>query len=111
VGAQRTAIIDEDLARRFWPAYPNGQSPIGRHLLIGGVNPEPVEIIGIVADVHQNLEDNAWRETVYTSFVQNPQSNAMLAIARDGAPSSSSLQFAGKCKLWIAISRLWPSIR
>jgi len=86
VGAQRVAIIDEDLARRFWPAYPNGQSPIGRHLLIGGVNPEPVEIIGIVAHVHQNLEDNAWRETVYTSFAQNPQSNAMLAIRTRWSP-------------------------
>ena len=84
--AQRVAIIDEDLARRFWPSYPRGQNPIGQRLLVGGVNRQPAEIVGIVAHVHQNLEDNAWRETVYVSFAQSPQSQAMLAVRTRWSP-------------------------
>jgi predicted permease len=85
-GTQRVALIDEALARRFWPAYPKGDDPIGQHLLIGGTNPQPALIVGIVADVHQNLENSAWPETVYVSFAQNPQPSAMLAIRTDGDP-------------------------
>jgi putative ABC transport system permease protein len=85
-GAQRVAIIDEALARRFWPGYPSGQDPIGQRLLIGGVNAQPAQIIGIVATVHQNLENTAWPETVYISFAQDPQPSAMLAIRTEGDP-------------------------
>jgi putative ABC transport system permease protein len=84
--AQRVAIIDEALARRYWPAYPRGQDPIGQHLWIGGVNPKPAEIVGIAADVHQNLENSAWPATVYTCFEQNPPSSAVLAVRTEGDP-------------------------
>ncbi len=84
--AERVAIIDENLARRFWPAYPAGQDPVGQHLLIGGVDPRPAEIIGIVANVHQNIENSGWAESVYVSFRQIPQSSAMIAIRTEGDP-------------------------
>ncbi len=84
--AQRVAIIDEALARRFWPAYPRGLDPIGQHLWVGGVNPHPAEIVGVAADVHQNLENSAWPETVYVSFAQNPQPFAMLAVRTEANP-------------------------
>ncbi len=84
--AQRVAIIDEALARRFWPAYPRGQDPIGQHLWVGGVNPNPAEIVGIAADIHQSLENSAWPETVYVSFSQNPQPFARLAVRTESHP-------------------------
>jgi predicted lysophospholipase L1 biosynthesis ABC-type transport system permease subunit len=74
------------LARRFWPAYPTGQNPVGQRLLIGGVNPKPAEIVGIISNVHQNVENSAWPETVYVAFAQNSQSSAMLAIRTAGEP-------------------------
>jgi predicted permease len=83
---QRIAIVDEALARRFWPAYPGGEDPIGQSVLIGGVNPKPALIVGIVGKVHQNLENSAWPDTVYTPFAQNPQASAMLAIRTEGDP-------------------------
>jgi putative ABC transport system permease protein len=83
---QRVVIIDEALARRFWPAYPRGQNPIGQHLWVGGVNPHPAEIVGIAADVHQNLENSAWPETVYVPFAQNPQAFAMVSVRTEAAP-------------------------
>jgi predicted permease len=84
--AQRVAIIDETLARRFWPEYPNGQDPVGQRMWVGGVNPKPALIVGIAADVHQNLESSAWPETVYVSFVQNPLPSATVAVRTDGDP-------------------------
>ncbi len=85
--AQRVAIIDEALTRRFWPAYP-AQNPIGQHLLIGGVDPKAAEIVGIAADVKQGLETSAWPEAVYVAFAQNPQHSAVLAIRTAGDPLS-----------------------
>jgi len=85
-GAQRVAIIDEALARRFWPAYPNGQDPIGQYLWVGGVNPDPAKIVGIVAHVHQALEKSIWPETVYIAFAQNSPAFAFLAVRTNGSP-------------------------
>ena len=84
--AQRVTIIDEALARRFWPAYPAGPDPIGQRLLIGGVNKNPAEIIGIVAHVQEALENSTWPESVYVSMAQNAPPFAMLAIRTPGDP-------------------------
>jgi len=84
--AQRVAIIDEALARRFWPAYPAGQDPVGQRLLIGGLTPKSAEIVGIAANVHQGLEGSPWPETVYEDFAQHPQKSAMLAVRTAGDP-------------------------
>ncbi len=84
--AQRVAIIDEALARRFWPAYPAGLDPIGQRLLIGGVNKNPALIVGIAAHVHEQLENSSWPESVYTSFAQNAPPFAMLAVRTAGDP-------------------------
>ncbi len=89
--AQRVAIIDERLARRFWPGYPGAEDPIGQRLWVGGVNPKPAQIVGIAADVHQDLENSAWPETVYVSFAQNPPGSAVLAVRTGGNP----LRFTG----------------
>jgi predicted permease len=80
--SQRVAIINETLARRFWP----GRDPIGQRMLVGGINAKAAEIIGVAADVHQGLEGNVWPETVYTAFSQNPQGAAMLAVRTAGDP-------------------------
>ncbi len=85
-GAQRVAIIDQNLARRFWPGYPRSQDPVGQHLLIGGTNPQPVEIVGIASNVHQNVDNSAWPESVYTPFAQSPLPSGMLAIRTQGDP-------------------------
>lgn len=87
-GTQRVAVIDESLARHFWPDYPAGQNPVGQHLRVGGVNKEPAEIIGIVGDAHQDLEGAGWNRGVYVAFAQSPTPSAMLAVRVKSSPQS-----------------------
>lgn len=86
--SQRVAVIDENLARHFWPAYPAGQNPIGQRLFVGGVNPKPAEIVGIVANAHQTVEPAIWPESVYVALAQNPFASTALAFRTAGDPLS-----------------------
>ncbi len=87
-GAQRVAVIDENLARQFWPDYPHGQDPVGQRLLVGGVHKEPAEIVGIVGNVHQELDGSGWNRGVYVPFAQSPTPSAMLALRTRSDPMS-----------------------
>ena len=84
--SQRVTVIDESLARQFWPGYPRGVDPIGQRLIIGGINPKPAEIVGVVANIRQTLDGNAWPGTVYVPFTQGAPTYALLAIRTAGDP-------------------------
>lgn len=88
--SERVAVIDESLARQFWPSYPRGLNPVGQHLIVGGINAKPAEIVGIVADVHQGIEGNSWPGTVYVTFRQGPPQSALFAVRTAGDPLLST---------------------
>ncbi len=79
------AIINEGLARRFWPAYPNGEDPVGRFVL-AGASPRPLQIAGIVADVRQAGLAEAAELGIYRPRTQTPPTPAMFAVRTDGDP-------------------------
>jgi len=85
---ERVAVIDENLAHHFWPEYPAGLDPVGQRLLVGGVNPKPATIVGIVANVRQSLDDSAWPDSVYVTLPQSPVPWAIVAVRATGAPLS-----------------------
>jgi predicted permease len=77
---QAVAIIDVDLARRYWP----DQNPIGQRLRRGSHQPW-ANIVGIVEHVKQSsLAADAGRGAYYFSLDQQPNSEIFL-IARGGA--------------------------
>jgi predicted permease len=83
--APQVAIINESLARRFWPPYPSGEDPVGRHIL-AGASTGPLEIIGVVADVRQaGLADEAGMG-VYRPRAQSPEMSAMFAVRTESDP-------------------------
>ncbi|MBV9266677.1 MAG: ABC transporter permease, partial [Acidobacteriaceae bacterium] len=90
-GTKRVVVIDEGLARHFWPGYPLRQNPVGQHIFVGGVNKAPAEVIGVVADVHQSIENAGWNRSVYVPFAQSPTPSAMVAIRVKNNP----MWFAG----------------
>ena len=70
--ANRVAVIDEALARRYWPEG----NPIGVHLNIEDApNGRDVEIVGVVAAVKHVSLDEPVTPTLYTPIPQMPEQN------------------------------------
>ena len=79
------AIVNENLARLFWPQYPSGPDPIGQHIFVGS-SPQPVEIVGIAANVRHSGRDDNPKPEVYLPCAQKPPGTAMLAVRTNGNP-------------------------
>ncbi len=88
-------IINENLARMFWPQYPSGPDPVGQHILTGS-NLVAEEIVGISADVRQTGRDQDPRPGVYFPYAQKPLSSAMLAVRTNGDPLSFASAVRGQ---------------
>jgi predicted permease len=86
-GALPVVVINESLARVFWPQYPNEQDPIGQHILIGN-DGQPKEIVGIAADAHLTGKDSDPMAAIYLPCAQKPPSSAMLMVRTKGDPLS-----------------------
>jgi len=87
-GAAPVVIIDEGLARHFWPQYPSGTDslgPIGQRLQVG-VHLPPMEIVGIVAETRQSGLDTEPRLGVYVASAQQASASGMLAVRTAGDP-------------------------
>ena len=70
-GAPRVAVINQTMARRFWPV----NDPVGAHILLGkGYGPEFAEperqIVGVVAAVHDSGLDSPPAPVVYVPLAQ-----------------------------------------
>lgn len=90
-GAPGVAIISESFARRFWPEYPLGLNPVGQHLREGMDRTRWLEIVGIVANVHEwGLAIDAGTE-FYIPTIVHPLQRAYLIARTQGNP----LQLAG----------------
>jgi predicted permease len=96
-GAQRTIIVDEQLARKFWP----NQDPIGRHMWFPGnvqnlMAPPPREewmrVVGVVENVRlDGLVDGPSFRTVGAYYMPIAQSSARgftLAVRTGQEPTS-----------------------
>lgn len=72
--APRVVIVNESLARRFWP---NG-SAIGKHIIVGRQN--PAEIVGIAGDVKNSGLSVDPAPQLYLPFPQLPWGNMNLLV-------------------------------
>jgi putative ABC transport system permease protein len=68
--AERVAIVDETMARRFWP----GQNPLGRQIR-HGLPDEPTQWYTVVGVVKGTVPAIGWRPmpTIFTPFAQIPE--------------------------------------
>jgi predicted permease len=78
--APQVAIIDENLAQRYWP----NQDPIGKRLQKGG-RPWST-VIGVVRDVRNHTLETRSRVEVYWPLNQSPTSGMTLAVLASGNP-------------------------
>jgi putative ABC transport system permease protein len=78
-GSRPALIVNETLARRFWPGYKRGQEPIGQHLQLGN-STFPVEIVGIVGDIHEGGPAFPVVPEVYLPTLLSPPQTAYLLV-------------------------------
>jgi putative ABC transport system permease protein len=79
------AIINETLARHFWPQYPNGPDPIGQSIEMGAHH-QVKEIVGISADVREEGKDQALMPGLYLPAAQLPNVAGAFVVRTDGDP-------------------------
>ncbi|HET9274448.1 MAG TPA: ABC transporter permease [Gemmatimonadales bacterium] len=83
LGAPEVAIVDEVLARKYWP----GQDPIGKRVGFGNAeNPRWVEIVGVVGHTMQNNPREDQRTQLYVSYAQLPEGQLGLVLRTRGDP-------------------------
>jgi putative ABC transport system permease protein len=80
--AQRVVIVNEALARRFFP----NQEVIGRRIIRYGFVDKPMEIIGVVGDVKDTDLDRVPRPGFYFPCAQEPLSSIGVLLRADGDP-------------------------
>lgn len=85
ITAPLVAVINETMARRFWPGYPHGDDPVGQSVL-AGASPDPVQIIGIVSDVRQAGLATEPDPGIYRPRAQLPPMSAMIAVRTTSDP-------------------------
>jgi putative ABC transport system permease protein len=85
VGSPVVAVINESMARRYWP----GENPIGRRLTVGLPRPENpwVTIIGIGRDLPHRAIDSKAEPDWYLSRSPGPQRNQILFVRSAGNPA------------------------
>jgi predicted permease len=84
--APRVVIINEAMARRFWP----GASALGRQVQVGGA--EWAEIIGVVESSKHRVAGEAPPPFVYHPFLQSRSNNSnMTLVARQRGDMANAL--------------------
>lgn len=80
LGAEPVAIIDENLARQYWP----NENPVGKRLRQAA---EWATIVGIVSHVkHSSLDADSGKGAYYIPLLQRPLPLGYLLVRTDGDP-------------------------
>lgn len=86
LAAPKVAIINETMARRYWP----DEDPLGRRITLGAPRPDApwAEIIGIVKDIPHRAIDSPAESDWYLPHLQSPARNASLFVRTTTDPAS-----------------------
>jgi predicted permease len=86
IGRPGVAIINEGMARRFWP----GRSPIGRRVRSGpGPRNAILTIVGVVGDVRPVLQTSPAPQIYVPNFQQTEPNQTLLVRSATAAPVSA----------------------
>ncbi|MCP5476358.1 MAG: ABC transporter permease [Rhodanobacteraceae bacterium] len=89
-GTPHVALVSRSLAQSTWP----GRDPIGQRLQFGNMDGEleVLNVIGVVADVHERSIERADHGTVYVNYVQRPARarDFSIVVRAQGDPGSVS---------------------
>lgn len=81
-GAPYVAVINEQMAKKFWP----GRDPIGQRFKTWALDGHEAEVVGVVRDsIYRDLRESK-QETVYVPLLQGDSSTATLHLRIAGDP-------------------------
>jgi predicted permease len=81
--APRVAMVNEALARRYWPK----ENPVGKHILLGRQT-GPSEIVGVLGDVPNLAVGTDPQAEIYVPFAQISWATQNLIVRTAGDPRS-----------------------
>jgi putative ABC transport system permease protein len=76
VGQPERIIVNETMARRFWP----GGRPVGRFVRFGSRQPFNVEVVGVVPDVHYRMVREDPTPSFYVPLAQWPTTAGVIHV-------------------------------
>src|ERR1700731_3825642 len=87
--AQRVALVNEALARKYWPAG----DTLGQHILLGGVRPQSpntqwITIVGVVRDMKSDGLDVATAPQVSLPVNQSPSYGIVVFLRTNSDPGT-----------------------
>ncbi len=82
-GAPRVAVINEQLAKHYWP----GADPVGKRIRLESANGAPVEIVGVAQTIKYSDGANGPTDFVYLPLAQHPVARMVLLVRADGDPA------------------------
>jgi putative ABC transport system permease protein len=103
-GVKRVVVINETMARRYWP----GADPVGQSLDLGlAIEPgyAPVEIVGVVGDVKYDDMAAQFGNDIYVPYLQSGYPVYYLTVRTAGDPLS---QVAAVRRAVTAVERELP---
>jgi predicted permease len=86
-GAPKVVIINETIARTYWP----DQDPIGKHIIFGkfgGGPDEPIEIVGVVRDSKYRSLTETPRTMMFLPFAQSYRAGVALHVRSAADPKA-----------------------
>ena len=82
-GSRPVCIVDEELARRYWP----GQSAIGKRITLGRDSvPRWLEVVGVIGHLAQEGLDAQPRAQRFVPLAQTPRPALSFAVRTSGPP-------------------------
>jgi predicted permease len=81
-GQPRRIIVNETMARRFWP-----EGAVGRFVRFSSQEPFDVEVIGVAADAHYRMVREEARPSFYAPLAQWPSASGVLHARFQGPPA------------------------
>ncbi|HYM27760.1 MAG TPA: ABC transporter permease, partial [Steroidobacteraceae bacterium] len=101
-GAQdhRVALVNETAVRRFWPR----QNPIGKRIWLGRQT-DPVEVVGVLGDVHNVGLASDPQPEIYLPYAQLPWAFMNLIVRTEGDPRRLAAAVRGRV---LAVDRDQP---
>jgi len=87
VNSQRVAVINEAMAKAFWP----GQNPIGQHFRIDWAGAEPIEVVGLTSTGRYVMITEEPRPYFYVPQTQRYDMPATLIVRAKTDPAGLTL--------------------